>query len=126
MSALLLVLVLLQPPTVKGRPYHRVALPDVATTKWTHVITCGLVTYSRTMADGDRHITLRETAAGEDFVVLETIPALPLQAPRKEDKYIEAWGIARIDRGHRTPQYPAGWPELHPLEGWRPVGRCPS
>lgn len=103
-----------------GRPYHDVPLEQVIDTTWTHVRTCGVVTYTRRLADGDLHVTLSQGAA---FVVLEIIPALPMPAPRKGQR-IEAWGIVRIDRRHRPPQYRDGWPELHPLEGWTPVDRC--
>ncbi len=104
----------------EGRRYWLVPLDRMATTTHTHVKICGLVTYVRTLADGDRHVTVSK---GKHFVVLEVIPALPLPSPRK-NQLIEAWGIARIDRGHRTSQYPAGWPEIHPLEGWNQVSSC--
>jgi hypothetical protein len=116
MTGVLLVMLLL----ASGRVYHDVALEKMATTSHTHVKTCGLVTYARTLADGDRHVTL---SRGKDFVVLEIIPALPMASPRK-NQTIEAWGIARIDRRHTTPRYAAGWPEIHPLEGWKPVVDC--
>lgn len=104
----------------QGRVYHDVPLEKVAVTRWTHVTTCGLVTYARTLADGDRHVTLTR---GKDFVVLEIIPLIPLASPKK-NQVIEAWGIVRIDRGHRTARYPEGWPELHPVENWRAVVAC--
>jgi len=113
MIALLLVLSL-------QRTYHDVPLERVATTTWTHVRTCGVVSYVRRLADDDVHVTLIQ---GEAFVVLEIIPGLPLPSPRKGQR-IDAWGIARIDRRHTTKLYPAGWPELHPLEGWSAVDRC--
>lgn len=115
-----LLLLLAQPPTVPGRGYHLVALEKMATTTRTHAVSCGLVVYRRKMADGDWHVTL---SRGEDLLVLEIIPAMPLEPPTK-GQTIEAWGITRIDRGHKTKRYPAGWPELHPLEGFRVAADC--
>ncbi len=97
--------------------FHAVTLAKVATTRWTHVCTRGPVVYVRTQADGDIHVTLDD---GTSKVVLEIIAALPLPAPRKGQR-IEACGITRIDRGHRTAQYPAGWAELHPVLRWSVV-----
>lgn len=91
--------------TIAGRPYHRVALVDLATTRWTHVCVSGPVVYRRKMRDGDWHVTLDDGAAK---VVLEIIPALPVSVPSKGDR-IEACGISRIDKYH-------GWPEVHPVE----------
>lgn len=102
------------------RAYHEVPLEQMAASKWTHVRTCGLVTYSRTQADGDRHVIVKR---GTDFVVLEIIPPLPLPFPQMRQT-IEAWGIARIDRRHTTARYPRGWPEVHPVEGWVAVAAC--
>lgn len=112
MASLLLLLSLL----VEGqRTYHRVPLERVAETTWTHVRTCGAVVYRRRMADdGDWHVTIEQRGVK---LVLEIIPALPLPVPRK-GQIIEAWGITRYDTRH-------GWHELHPLEGWQAVPRCP-
>jgi len=117
---LLLLLLLAQPPAVPGRGYHLVALENMAATTWTHATTCGTVVYRRRMADFDWHITL---AKGDDKLVLEIIPGIPLEPPAKGET-IEAWGITRIDKGHKSKRYPAGWPELHPLEGFRVVETC--
>jgi len=121
MTALFLVLWLLaQPPTVPGRGYHKVPLERMSETTWTHAVTCGLVVYRRQMKDNDWHVTI---ARGDDLLVLEIIPAMPLEPPKK-GQTIEAWGITRIDKGHKTKRYPGGWPELHPLEGWRETFDC--
>lgn len=132
MSALILALLVqlvIQPsshlaiqPDVPGRRYWPVSIEQMATTKRTHVQTCGVVTYARRLADGDVHVTL---SSGEDFVVLEIIPGLPLPTPKKGQR-IRAWGIHRIDRWHKTDRYPEGWPELHPLEWFTVVQRCPK
>lgn len=111
MIALLIALLL------QDEGLHRVPLSAVATTQWTHICTVGPVVYVRKQADGDLHITLDD---GTALVVLEIIEAIPLPAPKKGQR-IEACGITRIDRGHRTPRYPGGWPELHPLLSWSPV-----
>lgn len=92
------------------RPYHKVDLEKMSSTRWTHVETSGLVVYVRKMQDGDYHVTLAE---GDVKVVLEIIPALPLPPPRKGMR-IRAWGISRIDRHH-------SWAEIHPVEGWEEV-----
>lgn len=93
--------------SVPGRPYHTVPLAQMATTRWTHVRTSGLVVYVRKQQDGDWHITLTE---GKVKVVCEIIPALPMAPPKKGDR-IQVWGIYRMDPGHH-------WPEIHPVEGW--------
>jgi len=115
-----LLLLLVQPATVPGRMYHVVALEQMVTTTRTHVVSCGLVVYRRRMKDLDWHVTL---AKGDDLLVLEIIPAMPMEPPKK-GQTIKAWGIARIDKGHKTKRYPEGWPELHPLEGWQQVETC--
>lgn len=97
-----------------GRPYHRVTLAQMATTRWTHVETCGPVVYRRQMADGDWHLTLSDGVAR---VVVEIIPALPLPAPKRGDT-IRVRGISRRDSGH------ADWPEVHPAEEITVVARC--
>ncbi len=95
-----------------GRPYHPVALADVATTRWTHACTSGPVVYVRKMQDGDIHITLDNGAAK---VVAEIIPLIPLPPPQKGDT-VEVCGITRYDKGH-------GWPEIHPVERLRVLKR---
>lgn len=110
---LLLVLLLAQPATVAGRPYHRVTLAQMQTTSRTHVETCGPVVYRRQMADGDWHVTLDD---GVSQVVVEIIPALPLDPPRK-GQIVRVRGIARWDKAH-------GWAEVHPAEAIWAVARC--
>lgn len=84
--------------------YHAVALKDLATTKWTHACTRGIVTLSKREADGDRHLRLEADGA---FIVAEIIPQIPFPAPRVGQS-VEVCGITRYDRAH-------GWPELHPV-----------
>lgn len=91
-----------------SRPYHKVAVADVGTTRWTHVEVCGLVTLRRKQADGDWHIRLTD---GPAFVMAEFIPAIPLPVPRMGVR-VCVRGISRVDRGH-------GYNEVHPVEGWR-------
>ena len=110
-----LLLVMTTPASAQSDAYRRVELARVATTTYTHVGTTGPVVYVRRQVDGDVHVTLDD---GASKVVLEIIPAIPLPVPKKGQR-IDACGITRIDRGHRTQQYPAGWPELHPLLSWQ-------
>lgn len=110
-----LLLMAVAPLSAADDRFHRVPLARLATTRWTHACTVGPVVYVRKQADGDIHITLDDGVAK---VVLEIIRAVPLPVPRKGQR-IDACGITRIDRGHRTQQYPAGWPELHPLLSWQ-------
>jgi hypothetical protein len=108
------VLLLLLPwQGVPGRPYHKVALERLVTSQWTHVEVCGPVVYRRKMKDGDWHITLDN---GKGKVVVEIIPAIPLDPPRK-GAIVRVWGISRMDRDH-------GWPEVHPAERIAVVERC--
>lgn len=88
-----------------SRPYHRVTVAQLASSKWSHVQVEGLVTYVRTQADGDVHVTIEDAGA---IAVVEIIPAIPLPAPRKGQR-IRVFGISRIDRDH-------AWPEVHPAE----------
>lgn len=97
-------------PAAVARTYHRVPLAKVATTKWTHIETCGPVVYVRYMdpkhgGDGDWHVTLAE---GRVKVVVEIIPLIPLVVPKK-GQTIQVRGISRYDKGH-------GWAEIHPAE----------
>lgn len=110
MIALLLAMALADVP---GRPYHPVPLEQVATTRHTHVETCGQVVYRRKMADGDWHLTL---ARGRVKVVVEVIPAIPLTIPRK-GATVTVKGITRIDRHH-------AWAEIHPAEAIQVVPSC--
>lgn len=113
-TALLAVLFLLAPAVDAQDTYRTVTLAEVATTLRTHVCTVGPVVYVRKQADGDIHVTLADPHAK---VVAEIIPQIPLPAPRKGQR-IKVCGVTRIDKWHRTAQYPAGWPELHPVTSW--------
>lgn len=110
MTPFLAVLLLVAGP---GRPYHPVPIAQLATTKWTHVRVCGLVTLVRKEADGDVHIRLADPAGA--FVVAEIIPAIPLPRPKRRQR-ICVEGISRIDKGH------GHWPEVHPVERWTVAG----
>ena len=88
--------------------YRQVPLAQLATTRWTHACTVGLVVYVRRQKDGDIHVTLVD---GADKAVAEIIPALPLPRPKKGQR-IRVCGITRIDRYH-------GWAELHPVLRWQ-------
>lgn len=98
--------------------FHRLPLATYvlmtpgATTIPTHLCVSGTVTYTRKERDGDIHVRLCD---GGWCVVLEIIPAIPLERPRKGSR-IEACGITRYDGwpGH-------GWHELHPLLRWEVV-----
>ena len=117
-GALLAILVLVASSVVASEveePYRSVPLAAVATTRHTHVCTVGPVVYVRRQGDGDVHVTLHD---GRALVVAEIIPQIPLPAPTKGQR-TEVCGITRIDRWHRTAQYPAGWPEIHPVTSWR-------
>lgn len=92
------------------RPYHKVALIDIAKSQRTHVETCGQVVYRRKMVDGDWHITL---AIGINKIVVEIIPSIPLIPPTK-NTWIIVQGIRRYDEAHN-------WPEIHPVERWIPA-----
>ena len=109
----LLLLLLAQPATVPGRPYHVVPLEKMATTSRTHVETCGPIVYRRKMKDGDWHLTLDN---GTAKVVVEVIPAIPLVIPRKGAR-VRVQGISRYDKDH-------GWPEVHPAEAIWEVQDC--
>lgn len=106
-----LAVVVLWALPVSAGPYKTIPLSDVATTTRTHVCTVGPVVYSRKQQDGDIHVTLDD---GRAKVVAEIIPQIPLPGPKKGQR-IEVCGVTRIDRWHRTPQYPQGWPEIHPV-----------
>lgn len=93
----------------EGRTYHRVTIAELATTRWTHVETTGRVVYVRKQQDGDWHVTIVDSQ--ERKAVLEIIPAIPLEVPRK-GQVIRARGIARVDKHH-------AWGEIHPLEWWQ-------
>ena len=110
---ILLLLLLAQPPTVPGRPYHVVPLEKMATTQWTHVETCGPVVYRRRMKDGDWHVTLDN---GKATVVVEIVPLIPLDPPKK-GTIVRVRGISRFDKDH-------GWPEVHPAEAIWEVQDC--
>ena len=88
--------------------YKTIPLSEVATTRLTHVCTVGPVVYVRNQVDGDIHITLDD---GKTKVVLEIIPLIPLERPRKGQR-IKACGVTRFDKLHQ-------WPEIHPVTEWR-------
>ena len=95
------------------RIYHPVPLKNLALTRWTHVETCGEVVSTRKMKDGDWHITL---VWGQAKAVMEIIPKLPLDPPRKGQR-IRVRGISRYDKRHH-------FFEIHPVESWEPVQAC--
>ncbi len=101
--------------TIPGRPYARVPLEQVATSRRTHIETCGPVAYVRQQQDGDWHITLDN---GRAKVVVEIIPAIPLTPPRKR-QIVVVRGIRRVDEWHH-------WTEIHPAEAIAPVTSCAS
>lgn len=106
-TILVTVVLLAATAAAEDRTYHPVALKDIATTRWTHACTIGRVTRIKREGDGDVHIRIDDREA---FIVLETIPGLPLKRPPLH-VWIEACGITRLDRAHK-------WGELHPLERW--------
>lgn len=100
-----------------GRPYHVVALKDLALGKvrQTHVHVEGWVTYVKKEADGDLHIRVCEDPKIPDMqradcVVCECIPELPCEKPAIGSK-VSVEGISRFDKenGHK-------WWEVHPIE----------
>lgn len=107
------ILALLLLAALEDRRYHVVALEKVRHSKRTHVETCGPVVYSRKMGDGDWHITLDN---GRDKVVVEIIPLIPLDPPRK-GQVARVRGIRRYDDSHK-------WPEIHPAEHIEIVPSC--
>ena len=90
----------------EDRTYHKVSIPELATTKWTHVQVEGLVTVVRRQADGDTHIRMTDPSGA--FIMAEVVPWRPVATVRKGQR-IRVFGIARYDKGH-------GWPEVHPVE----------
>lgn len=100
-----------------SRPYHPVALRDLALGKvrQTHVHVEGWVTYVVTEEDGDLHVRLCDSPKVEGMqrdrcVVVECIPELPCVRPRV-GAHVAVEGISRCDKenGHR-------WNEVHPCE----------
>lgn len=107
--------------TSSGRRYHQVPLAQMATTKRTHVETCGRVVYVRKMQDGDWHVTMADGAAR---VVVEVIPLLSLPVPRKGHT-IRVRGISRCDLWHgRYEHGRCTWIEIHPAESIEVVASC--
>jgi hypothetical protein len=102
--AILLLFALAQPAA--GRMYHRVTIARLASPAPTHVVVDGLVAYRRLMKDGDWHLTLTDREGRK--VVVEIIPAIPLEVPRKGAR-VRVWGISRVDFQHK-------WAEIHPAE----------
>jgi hypothetical protein len=84
--------------------YHRIALKDVATTRWTHVCVLSRLTYHRKQADHDVHLKLEDGGA---FIIGEIVEQIPLPVPRTGTR-IEVCGITRYDRLHN-------WAEIHPV-----------
>ncbi len=105
------------------RPYHIVAVKDLATSRHTHVEVVGTVTLVKKEAVGDWHIRISD---GTHFIVAEIIPTLAFtdirriyvggrgasgfQVPSVGDR-VRVRGIRLIDNeaGH-------GWAEVHPVE----------
>jgi hypothetical protein len=108
-TTLLVLLAVLAPERV----YHRVPLDKVAASSRTHIDTCGPVVYVRKQQDGDFHVTLDN---GKARVVVEIIPLIPLQAPKK-GQTIRVRGISRFDKSHR-------FAEIHPAEQIDVVKDC--
>jgi hypothetical protein len=94
--------------------YHQVPLAQLATTKWTHACTIGLVVYVRRQRDGDVHVTLVDGAAK---AVAEIISAIPLPRPTKGQRILVC-GITRVDRAH-------AWAEIHPVLSYRVLAEAP-
>ena len=101
------------------RPFHKVALTDLAQGKvtWTHVETEGYLTYRRLEADGDWHLRLcasgQITAMDSNLcIIAEAIPEMPDMTMRARDAIVHVKyrirGITRKDPEH-------GWFEVHPL-----------
>lgn len=90
-----------------ARVYHVVPLTELATTTFTHVEVCGLVTFVKREGDGDVHVRMDDRGA---FIVAEFVSYRPLKVP-KVKRSICVRGISRIDKAH-------GWPEVHPVEAW--------
>jgi hypothetical protein len=103
-AVLLAFLCIAQP--AQGRVYHRVTIARLASPAPTHVVVDGLVTYRRRMKDGDWHVTIQDT--GGRLAVVEIIPAIPIDVPRKGAR-VRVWGISRVDFQHK-------WGEVHPAE----------
>lgn len=102
---------------VVSRPYHVVALADLALGKvrQTHVQVEGFVTYTTVEADGDLHIRLCDSAevkgmARDRCIVAECIPELPCEKPPLGAR-VAVEGVSRFDKenGHK-------WSEVHPVE----------
>lgn len=108
----------------EGRVYHRVLIKDVAETIHTHICTTGLVAVVRKEKDGDVHIRLEDGNGSGAYLIAEIIPTLlpkmkaTIRTPKVSD-WVEVCGITRIDRKHKTREYPRGWPEIHPVERLR-------
>src|SRR6266516_69451 len=90
-----------------ARPYFPVDICQHNSTNHTHVEIKGKVTQVHIEVDGDTHIRVVNQGC---FVILEIIPSIPLQIPKRND-YIIARGILRFDKQHK-------WYELHPVESW--------
>ena len=102
--------------TGTSRTYHRVPVAQMATTKWTHVESCGVVTLVQLESDGDVHLRVSD---GPAFLIAEIIPLIPLPSPKK-GQTIRVRGISRIDHDHGS------WAEIHPCEEIIVVPSCAS
>lgn len=87
------------------RTYHRVAIADMATTRWTHAQVEGVVAYVKREGDGDVHVRVCDGGA---CVVCEVVPYRPMRTMRVGER-VRVFGITRFDKAH-------GWSELHPVE----------
>lgn len=115
----MLILFLLQvlfAPTVFSNPpededavrrYYQVAIADMKTTRWTHVIVEGRVANVYIAGDGDLHIRLEDPVT-KARITCEGIPGLKVTRPRR-NQMVRIYGISRIDPYHK-------WPEVHPIE----------
>lgn len=102
-------------PERGGYRYYEVPLSKVKTTARTHVCTSGFVVGVHKNDDGDRHVNLAATKNGSVLVVAEIIPTVSRVRswPTKGDN-VRVCGITRFDKQHK-------WPEIHPVESWRPI-----
>jgi hypothetical protein len=94
-----------------AKPYRLIADYDKVPVH-SKVCAIGHVVYRRRMVDdNDWHVTIIDSKGKK--LVLEIIPEIVLEAPKKGDKIL-ACGIGRYDVKHK-------WPEIHPLLKWQAV-----
>ena len=100
-----------------SRRYHRIPLAQVPTRQFTYIETCGLVTYvTRVRTDQDLHITLECPSCPKGVVVVEIVPELTVERPRK-GQWIRVRGLRHFDDWHN-------WYEVRPLnaaDAWSPA-----